>query len=172
MAEGYRVKETTKQKDNGERPQESIDTVIKSYKDKNKFDGNIIKDGIRLKKEPNGEIKVLLKSVKGKQYHIGYVEKASLEALKKEMRNAARFDAKLIEHTYDRTALDENNNVYVVDQRTINEVYILPIDIVEATKNNPLLKEGDGSTKTKVMNRIGCGLMLFIVLMIIIIIFT
>lgn len=44
--------------------------------------------------------------------------------------------------------------------------------IIEATRKNPFVKPGDGSMKTMILNRIGCGLMLFILLMIIIIIFS
>lgn len=134
---------------------ENREEIIQQIVDSHYAKGNSLKGIARLEKEPTNPhdpnaIKVLFKDTKGKWFHVGYVPREETGEVVQLMKKVSRFDVS--EHLASYT--------------------LHPVDIVKATENNPFVKEGDGSTKTKILNRIGCGLMVFILLMIILIIFS
>ena len=133
--------------------EEAIKHVIDS--NSHKDIGHSLKGVARLKKDPSNQydpnaIKILFQDGKGKWFHAGYVPREQTKDVALLMKNIKRFDLK----------------------ETLEGYVIQPTDIAKYAANNPFVKPGDGSTKIKITNRIGCGLMVFILLMIIIIIFT
>lgn len=114
------------------------------------FDGKLMKNNIELEKEPNNKhdpkaIKVMMYDNYGDKHHIGYIPREETK------------------YVHDNLKLIKRINADVGDG--------IVIHLVSIANGNPFLKAGDGSRKTKITNRIGCGLMLFILLMIILIIF-
>lgn len=134
---------------------ENREDIIEHIIDSHNAKGSSLEGIARLKKEPANPhdpnaIKVLFKDAKGKWFHVGYVPREETEEVAQLMKKVSRYDVKA----------------------NLGSYTLHPVDIVEANENNPFLKEGDGSKKTKVLNRIGCLLMIFIAVMIVVIIFT
>lgn len=130
---------------------ENRDEVIEYVVDSHKAKGTPLKAVARLKKEPSNPhdpnaIKVMFKDAKGKWFHVGYVPREQTVKVAKLMKKVSRFDVKV----------------------NLGRYTLHPVDVIESNANNPFVKEGDGPSKTKMLNRIGCGLMLFILLIIII----
>ena len=158
--------------------QEVIRSIIDSYVEKGKlksFEGlsdedQVLRGIASLEKEPDNPhdpnaIKVMLNDAHGKKHHVGYIAKEQTAEVSELMKRTPRID---VEFT---------GGKYITEEEELTTGIVLHlVDVVEYVENNPvlnkLLEKGDGTRKTKILNRLGCGLLLFIVFMIMIIIFV
>lgn len=182
--------------------QEVIRSVIDSYVEKGKlksfeglsdeeiinknmsgteFEDQVLKGIASLEKEtdnphdPNA-IKVMLNDAYGKKHHVGYIAKEQTAEVSDLLKRSPRIDVEFTGGKYKQVDKDDDDKEYITEEELTTGVALHLVDVVEYVENNPVLnkvlEKGDGTRKTKILNRLGCGLLLFIVFMIIIIIFV
>ncbi|WOV83902.1 HIRAN domain-containing protein [Sporosarcina jeotgali] len=182
----------------GTNRQEVIRHVINSYKSKGKlkpwdnltdeqiiadgaegheYENQVVKAAARLVKEPNNPhdpnaIKVILIDAERKKHHVGYIPKEKTAEVSRLMKTLNRIDVEFTGGQYKAIDIDDDENEYIDTYSENYGVILHTVDVVELTENNPFLKAGDGSPKAKMAGRLGCGLMVFILIMIVVIILS
>lgn len=151
----------------------SDEEIIEEYIEPCEFESQLLINAIDLVQEPNNPhdpnvVKVMMFDAHGNRHHIGYVPKEETQYINLNFKVIKQVDAEITGGTQKLIEVDDDANDYIIEQEY---PYGLTLHITDLTMNNPFVKVGDGSTKTKVMNRIGCGIFAFIILMIIIILF-
>lgn len=151
--------------------------IIAEATEGHEYENQVVKAAARLVKEPNNPhdpnaIKVILIDAERKKHHVGYIPKENTAEISRLMKTLHRIDVEFTGGQYKAIDIDNEDNEYIDTYSENYGIILHTVDVVELTENNPFLKAGDGSPKAKMAGRLGCGLMVFILIMIIVIIFS